>query len=81
MGARANGVATRDGCAGSATPDISIMLATALRPSTAKTCADGVPNTTVARSISASIAACIGAYMQQKLAGVYAKLMPHSTKF
>jgi len=57
------------------------MLATALRPSTVKTCADGVPETTVARSISASIAACIGAYTQQKLAGVYAKLMPHSTKF
>ena len=81
MGARANGVVAQDGCAGSATLDMSVMLATALRPSTVKACADGVPKSTVARSISASIVACIGAYMQQKLAGVYAKLMPHSTKF
>ena len=81
MGARARSVVAQDGCAGSATLDMSIMLATALRPSTVKACTDGVPKSTVARSISASIAACIGAYMQQKLAGVYAKLMPHSTKF
>jgi hypothetical protein len=63
MGARASNVALRKWDArGRHTFNISIMLATALRPSTRKTCAEVEPKTTVASSVRASIAASIAAY-------------------